>query len=115
MTNVNPFDAYLQYSKESLDLPIEFAAPAVADTTWQTHKTPTGKEYYYNPTTQQTTWDKPFELMSDLEKELDGLDWKELETDQGKKYYFNKVTKTTTWKVPGKCRFNRIRGVESHC
>lgn len=34
---------------------------------WQAVKTQDGKEYYYNPTTKQTTWEKPDELKDDVE------------------------------------------------
>jgi len=35
---------------------------------WQIHKQPdTGKEYYHNPATGETKWDKPEELMTDEE------------------------------------------------
>ena len=35
---------------------------------WQVHKQPdTGKEYYHNPATGETKWDKPEELLTDEE------------------------------------------------
>jgi hypothetical protein len=34
---------------------------------WRAVKTQDGKEYYFNATTNQTTWEKPDELKDDVE------------------------------------------------
>jgi pre-mRNA-processing factor 40 len=67
---------------------------------WSTHKDATGRTYYYNSVTKQSSWDKPPELKSAFERALDCSDWTEYATDSGKKYYHNAVTKETTWKIP---------------
>jgi len=41
---------------------------------WQECKTPDGLDYYFNTVTNETTWEKPDELMSDEEKDAAG-DW----------------------------------------
>lgn len=38
-------------------------------TIWQACKTPDGLDYYFNTVTNETTWDKPEELMTDEEKD----------------------------------------------
>jgi len=43
-------------------------------TIWQACKTPDGLDYYFNTVTNETTWDKPDELMTDEEKDAAG-DW----------------------------------------
>lgn len=35
--------------------------------TWQEHRTPDGRNYYYNPATKVTQWTKPEEMMSPAE------------------------------------------------
>lgn len=44
-------------------------APQVAQpvSVWQAAKAEDGREYYYNPTTKQTTWEKPDELKDEVE------------------------------------------------
>jgi len=34
---------------------------------WQAAKAEDGREYYYNATTKQTTWEKPDELKDEVE------------------------------------------------
>jgi len=35
--------------------------------TWQEHRTPDGRTYYYNPITKVTQWTKPEEMMTAAE------------------------------------------------
>lgn len=35
--------------------------------TWQEHRTPDGRSYYYNASTKVTQWTKPEELMTPAE------------------------------------------------
>ncbi|RKO89879.1 hypothetical protein BDK51DRAFT_26318 [Blyttiomyces helicus] len=71
---------------------------------WMTHTTAEGKTYYYNSSTKKTSWEKPEELKTPLERALAATPWKEyVSTDQaqkGKKYYYNTETKKTTWEMP---------------
>ncbi|KAJ3018809.1 UNVERIFIED_CONTAM: hypothetical protein HDU68_010972 [Siphonaria sp. JEL0065] len=67
---------------------------------WITHTQPDGKPYYYNKVTQQSTWDKPDELKTPLERALSASPWKEHKTEDGRKYYSNVATRETVWKAP---------------
>jgi YHS domain-containing protein len=70
-------------------------------TQWAIHHDPAGKLYYFNSVTNQSSWEKPEELMSALERAMGYSDWKEFtQKDTGKKYYYNSKTKETTWKLP---------------
>ncbi|KAJ3357231.1 hypothetical protein HDU83_008044 [Entophlyctis luteolus] len=73
---------------------------AKKESDWIAHTKPDGKVYYYNKVTQQSTWDKPDDLKTPLEKALSACPWKEYKTEDGRKYYSNSVTKETVWKVP---------------
>ncbi|KAH9497815.1 PRP40 pre-mRNA processing factor 40 [Dermatophagoides farinae] len=67
---------------------------------WVEYKTPDGSPYYYNIITKQTSWTKPDELKSDIERLLDSCPWKEYKTEDGKIYYHNIVTKNSSWTMP---------------
>ncbi|KAF1946124.1 U1 snRNP-associated protein Usp104 [Clathrospora elynae] len=66
---------------------------------WQPAKTPDGKEYYYNPTTKVTTWEKPDELKDDVERAIVGSGWA-IHMAEGKRYFARIGTTETTWTVP---------------
>ncbi|KAJ2555622.1 U1 snRNP protein, partial [Coemansia sp. RSA 1933] len=63
---------------------------------WVEYITPDGRAYYFNRTTQKTTWEKPDELKTPLEK---NSVWKEYMKD-GRPYWYNTVTKDSTWERP---------------
>ncbi|KAI9013299.1 hypothetical protein BC832DRAFT_549319 [Gaertneriomyces semiglobifer] len=71
---------------------------------WTIHKTAEGRQYYFNNITKQSSWEKPEELKSPMEKALARTSWKEYETAEGKKYYYNTVTKVTTWETPAEVK-----------
>lgn len=91
------------------------AVPAVtpADTSqqsssdWQEHATPDGRRYYYNKKTKQSSWEKPLELMSPIERADASTVWKEFTTPEGKKYYYNKNTKESKWTIPEELKLAR--------
>ncbi|KAF2002772.1 hypothetical protein P154DRAFT_487627 [Amniculicola lignicola CBS 123094] len=72
---------------------------APAASVWRAVKTPDNRTYYHNPTTNETRWDKPEELMTGTERALVGTGWTEYEKE-GRPYWYNKTTKETTWVVP---------------
>ncbi|KAJ3283019.1 PRP40 pre-mRNA processing factor 40, partial [Blyttiomyces sp. JEL0837] len=67
---------------------------------WTAHTQADGKVYYFNTATGQSTWEKPDELKTPLEKALSSCPWKEYKTDAGKKYYSHSGTKETVWEMP---------------
>ena len=73
-------------------------APALLDK-WFAHKsTQDGREYYYNPALNVTTWDAPPEWKK---REDRFFVWKAFEApDGGGTYYFNVDTQETTWTRP---------------
>nr|CAB3504724.1 unnamed protein product [Digitaria exilis] len=63
--------------------------------------------YYYNKKTRQSSWEKPVELMTPLERADASTEWKEFTTAEGRKYYFNKVTKQSKWNIPDELKAAR--------
>ena len=60
-------------------------------TVWQACKTPDGYDYYFNTVTNETSWDKPEELMTDEEKDSAG-DWQWV-PDEAQAYLPGKKTR----------------------
>lgn len=78
---------------------------------WEKVTDDDGKEYYYNPVTEETAWDRPegFEESKDEDKSKeekeDGKEatkgtWEKVTDDDGKEYYYNSVTEETSWDRP---------------
>lgn len=61
--------------------------------TWQELVDDEGNTYYYNPSTEETSWTKP-------EHVEESFEWEEFTTDEGEKYYYNPQTQETTWERP---------------
>ncbi|KAM0838514.1 hypothetical protein ACQ4PT_060925 [Festuca glaucescens] len=74
---------------------------------WQEHSSGDGKKYYYNKRTKQSSWEKPAELMTPLERADASTEWKEFTTAEGRKYYYNKVTKQSKWTIPDELKIAR--------
>jgi len=85
--------------------PVSSAEPSSSD--WQEHSSGDGKKYYYNKRTKQSSWEKPAELMTPLERADASTEWKEFTTAEGRKYYFNKVTKQSKWTIPDELKIAR--------
>ncbi|SCU88666.1 LAME_0E00716g1_1 [Lachancea meyersii CBS 8951] len=67
---------------------------------WNEAHDPEGRTYYYHAETGETTWDKPSELYTELEQQLDKHGWKAGETEEGQIYYYNQETGQSSWEVP---------------
>ncbi|KAK0576564.1 hypothetical protein LWI29_019706 [Acer saccharum] len=74
---------------------------------WQEHMASDGRRYYYNKRTKQSSWEKPVELMTPIERADASTVWKEFTTQEGKKYYYNKVTKQSKWSIPEELKLAR--------
>ncbi|GBG32524.1 Ankyrin repeat domain-containing protein 1 [Hondaea fermentalgiana] len=74
---------------------------------WQElHDPASGQSYFYNRETQETTWDKPRELMTESEREradeaAKAPKWyTAVDTDSGDVYFFNAETEEVSWTKP---------------
>ncbi|XP_010557530.1 PREDICTED: pre-mRNA-processing protein 40B isoform X2 [Tarenaya hassleriana] len=76
-------------------------------TDWVEHTSTDGRRYFFNKRTKQSTWEKPFELMTQLERADASTNWKEHTSPDGRKYYYNKVTKQSTWSIPEELKIAR--------
>lgn len=85
--------------------PVSSTEPSSSD--WQEHSSGDGKKYYYNKRTKQSSWEKPAELMTPLERADASTEWKEFTTAEGRKYYYNKVTKQSKWTIPDELKIAR--------
>nr|DAD48228.1 TPA_asm: hypothetical protein HUJ06_018165 [Nelumbo nucifera] len=74
---------------------------------WQEHTSPDGRRYYYNKKTRQSSWEKPLELMTPIERADASTVWKEFTTPEGRKYYYSKVTKQSKWTMPEELKLSR--------
>ncbi|XP_022772928.1 pre-mRNA-processing protein 40A isoform X2 [Durio zibethinus] len=74
---------------------------------WQEHTSADGRRYYYNKKTRQSSWEKPLELMTAIERADASTVWKEFTTPEGRKYYYNKVTKQSKWTIPEELKLAR--------
>ncbi|KAK4801889.1 hypothetical protein SAY86_000092 [Trapa natans] len=80
---------------------------------WQEHESATGRRYYYNKKTKQSSWEKPMELMTPMERADASTVWKEFSTSDGRKYYYNKVTKQSVWSMPEEMKLAREQALKS--
>ncbi|XP_042061666.1 pre-mRNA-processing protein 40A-like [Salvia splendens] len=74
---------------------------------WQEYDAADGRRYYYNKATKQSSWEKPLELMTPLERADASSVWKEFTTPEGRKYYYNKETKQSKWTIPDELKLAR--------
>ncbi|XP_057490186.1 pre-mRNA-processing protein 40A-like isoform X2 [Actinidia eriantha] len=102
-----------QIAKQSSDMTVTSPAVNVPSTAqqslsdWQEHTSQDGRRYYYNKKTRQSSWEKPLELMTPIERADASTVWKEFTTQDGRKYYYNKVTKQSKWQVPEELKVAR--------
>uniref|UniRef100_A0A2P2KES2 Pre-mRNA-processing protein 40A n=1 Tax=Rhizophora mucronata TaxID=61149 RepID=A0A2P2KES2_RHIMU len=76
---------------------------------WKEHVSANGRRYYYNKKTKQSTWEKPYDLMTLIERADATTDWKEFTSPDGRKYYYNRVTKQSKWEIPEELKLARER------
>ncbi|CAB4266162.1 unnamed protein product [Prunus armeniaca] len=74
---------------------------------WQEHTSGDGRRYYFNRRTKQSSWEKPLELMTPMERADASTVWKEYTSSDGKKYYYNKVTRESKWTIPEELKLAR--------
>ena len=74
-----------------------YPAPA---SLWQEARAPDGRAYFYNTQTKETSWQKPAELMTPIERALAKQPWREHTAPDGRKYYAHAETKQTVWEMP---------------
>ncbi|XP_047324775.1 pre-mRNA-processing protein 40A [Impatiens glandulifera] len=89
--------------------------PAVTDSQssdWQEIVPEDGRKYYYNKRTRQSSWEKPSELMTPLERADASTVWKEFTNADGRKYFYNKVTKQSTWQIPEELKMAREQALQ---
>lgn len=67
---------------------------------WAEHKAADGRVYFHNKTSGQSSWEKPKELMTALERADASTPWREHTAPDGRKYFYNKETKESKWSVP---------------
>ncbi|KAL6514633.1 hypothetical protein OROGR_020212 [Orobanche gracilis] len=87
--------------------PSDLAKKASID--WKEHIPREGKKYYYNKRTKVSSWEKPLELMSAIERADASTDWREVITPDGRRFYYNKVTKQSKWAIPDEVKLARER------
>ncbi|KAK7343536.1 hypothetical protein VNO77_12340 [Canavalia gladiata] len=76
-------------------------------TDWIEHTSATGRKFYYNKKTKVSSWEKPFELMTPIERVDASTNWKEYTSPDGRKYYYNKVSKESKWSIPEELKLAR--------
>lgn len=106
---VSPIDQANQHSSVSAVNPAA-NAPVFnqqSSSDWQEHTSTDGRRYYYNKKTKQSSWEKPLELMTPLERADASTVWKEFTAPDGRKYYYNKVTKESKWTMPEELKLAR--------
>lgn len=80
---------------------------------WQEARAPDGRVYYYNTQTKETSWQKPPELLTPMERALATQPWKEYTAPDGRKYYAHSETKQTVWEMPVEYR-DALNAAQTH-
>ncbi|KAG2177831.1 hypothetical protein INT43_003078, partial [Umbelopsis isabellina] len=80
---------------------------------WTEHTTPEGRKYWFNNATKTSTWEKPEDLLTEVEKALRECEWQEHTTPEGKKYYSHKTTKESRWVMPDEYKDSLEKGQQA--
>lgn len=88
-------------------------APPDPATEWNEHQAADGRVYWFNKRTQQSTWEKPKDLMTAIERADASTPWKEHSAPDGRKYYYNKETKESKWSIPDELKAAREAAVRA--
>ena len=83
--------------------------------TWTEHTTAEGRKYWYNNFSKTSTWEKPEELLTEVEKALKECEWQEFTSPEGKKYYSHKSTKESKWEMPEEYKGKRAHSRHIFC
>ncbi|AFZ80633.1 hypothetical protein BEWA_000380 [Theileria equi strain WA] len=68
---------------------------------WTEHFSKDGRRYYYNQQTKKSQWEKPDELKTEQELEIEvKTHWKPYSSADGKVFYYNTETHESVWEVP---------------
>ncbi|KAK4802388.1 hypothetical protein SAY86_000591 [Trapa natans] len=92
---------------------VQLAAGVQGPIDWIEHTSPDGRRYYYNKKTKQSTWQKPFELMTAIERADASTDWREYKSADGRMYYYNMATKQSKWEMPQEMKLARERATKT--
>ncbi|XP_042492761.1 pre-mRNA-processing protein 40A-like isoform X2 [Macadamia integrifolia] len=103
--HVTPVQQTAQQPPVATNAQPDSSQPSSSD--WQEHTSADGRRYYYNKKTRMSSWEKPLELMTPIERADASTVWKEFTTPEGRKYYYNKVTKLSKWTIPDDLRLAR--------
>jgi len=81
------------------------ASSSAANERWQTHLAPDGRTYYYDVVTRRSTYAKPEELMTTIERAEAATRWTRYETKdpttgESRAYWAHETTGETTWETP---------------
>lgn len=99
-----------EQTSDTPSVPVTIDLPKAVEKTpsdWIEHTSRNGKKYYHNKKTKLSTWEKPLDLMTPIERADASTDWKECIAPDGRKYYYNKVTKQSKWKIPNELKLVR--------
>ncbi|KAH9259236.1 hypothetical protein BASA81_002279 [Batrachochytrium salamandrivorans] len=86
----------------------QYAVTASPTGGWVQTQTADGKVYYSNTQTGETTFDKPEQLKSAVERQLPTSPWKEYVRD-GQSYFVSSLTKQSLWEEPMELTMHRER------
>jgi len=82
-------------------------APLGVAADWTEHRSPDGRAYWHNGRSGASSWEKPRELLSAVERAETSTPWREHASPDGKPYYYHTVSKESSWTLPEALRVAR--------